>query len=120
MPTKSPETTMMMSESTPLKYTSRMTSRKRSKLVPDEAITRKKKRAMTPMRQMPSITLWPSRARGWRTRLSIAPLRETHVRGIRPRGIVEGNRAVGLAMDELAHERVGRGTDLLGRSLAHD
>ena len=46
MPTNSPDTMMMMSESTPVKYTSRITRRKRPKLVPEEASTSAKKRAI--------------------------------------------------------------------------
>src|SRR3954463_6497481 len=104
MPTKRPDTMMMMSESTPLKYTSRITSRKRLKLVPDEATTRPKKRAMVPTRQTPLITLWPSRARGFRTS-SMAGSHEAHVVRIRRGRVVEGHRPVGFAVHELLHVR---------------
>src|ERR1700682_3464595 len=114
MPTKRPETMMMMSESTPLKYTSRITRRKRWKLVPEEASTSPKKRAMEPSRQMPFTTLRPRGASALRRRSSTrAPHRESHVLAVRLGGIVEGNRAVDLTVHELAHIRQARAGNLL-------
>src|SRR5690348_5110025 len=122
MPTKSPLTMMMMSDSTPVKYTSRITRRKRLKLVPDEDSTSPKKRAITPMRQMPSMKLAPRRSSGRRTRSSTgaSPGGEAHVGGVGARGIVERHRPLGLAVHELPDERVRGFADLRGRALAHD
>ena len=113
MPTKRPDTTMMMSESTPLKYTSRITRRKRRKLVPEEARTTKKNRAIEPARQTFSMKLWPTRTRVRRTRSSMgrlrARLREPHVLVIGGRRIVERHRAVDLPVHELVHHGQLRG-----------
>src|ERR1700752_962683 len=119
MPTKSPETMVITSESTPLKYTSRITRRKRAKLVAEAAITRQKKRAMVPTRQMPSMKLWPRRASGRRTS-SMGVRLQPHVGRVGSRGIVDRHRAVGLAAHELAHVRERGAADLPGRALAHD
>ncbi len=116
MPMNSPDTMMMMSESTPLKYTSRITRRKREKLVPDEASTRPKKRAMEPRRQMPLITFLPRRERGFLTSSTGGPRGKAHVHFVALRGIVERHGTVGLAVHELAHVRQLRAADLLGGS----
>src|SRR5258706_13562588 len=119
MPTNSPETMMMMSESTPLKYTSLITRRKRLKLVPEEASTSHRKRAMVPARQTPSITLWPRRPSG-RRRSSTRASRKAHVRRVRRRGVVERHPPVGLAVHELLHVLQLAPADLVGRALADD
>src|SRR5690348_2688779 len=121
MPTKSPETMMITSESTPLKYTSRITSRKRWKLGPDEAMSRAKKRATVPVRQMPSITRWPRLATGRRRRSSTGgPSVQADILGIRSRRVVEGNRPLQLALHELPHIRKLGAAHLVRRPVAHD
>src|SRR5437868_1829325 len=122
MPMNSPDTMMMMSDSTPVKYTSRITRRKRLRLVPEEATTSAKKRVITPTRQMPSMKLAPRRSSGRRTRSSTrgSPRGEPHVGLVRTRGVVERHGALGLAVHELPDERVRGFADLVGRALAHD
>src|SRR6476659_3072079 len=119
MPTNRPETMMMMSESTPLKYTSLITRRKRLKLVPEEASTSHRKRAMVPARQTPSITLWPRRPSGRRISSTRAS-RQSHVLRVRRRGVVERHRPVGLAVHELLNVRQLALADLVGRAFADD
>ena len=53
MPTNSPDTRMMMSESTPVKYSSRMVKPKRRNAVPECSSIARKKRLAKPMRQTP-------------------------------------------------------------------
>ena len=53
MPTNRPDTRMMMSDSTPVKYISRMVSPNRRKAVPECISTAKKKRVANPMRHTP-------------------------------------------------------------------
>src|SRR6186713_8379 len=120
MPMNRPDTMMITSDRTPVKYTSRITRRKRLKLVPEDASTRPKKRAITPARQMPSITFAPSRASGRLTRSSIgAPRREADVHRVGPGCVMERDGAVGLAVHELAHERILRDANL-GRGSRRD
>src|SRR4030065_2231426 len=99
MPTNSPDTRMMMSESTPVKYISRMVSPKRRNAVPDCHSTATKKRTAKPMRQTACTVRFP--------RFSIDRLStlfsQSQVVGIGRRRLVERNRAVGLAMHELVH-----------------
>src|SRR5258705_7333643 len=118
MPTKSPETMMIMSDRTPVKYTSRITSRKRLKLVPEEASTRPKKRAIEPARHTPFTKLFPSRMSGLRT--SSMRASEAHILRVGRGRVVERDRPVALAVDELAYVRMLRGSHLVRRALAQD
>src|SRR5512139_1476876 len=121
MPTNRPDTTMMMSESTPEKYTSRITSLNRRTLVPEAARSTKKKRAIEPTRQTFSMKLWPTRTRVWRVRSSMGRLlprgRQPDVLAVSGRRVMERHRAVDVPVDELVHHgQLGR-ADLPGRAL---
>src|ERR1700687_4676970 len=114
---------MMMSERTPLKYTSRLTSRKRWKLGPEEASTSAKKRAIKPTRHTPLMKLPPSVMRGLRRRLSTpASARggggQPHVLPIGRRRVMKRQRTVDLAVDKLSHVRQIGAAHLLRGSFA--
>src|ERR1051325_4321421 len=97
-----------------------MTSRKRERLVPDEASTSAKNRVIEPTRQMPLMTLRPSRAMGRAISTIGGPLREADVDVVRTRGIVERHGTFGFPVDELLHERRRGLADLVGGAFAHD
>src|SRR5574340_1177029 len=107
---------MMMSDSTPLKYISRMVRPKRRNAVPECSSITRKKRAAKPMRPTLWIVLLP--------RFSIVCLStqpsEPQVVRIGRRRIVERHRAVRLAMHELVHVGQPRGADFLSRTLGDD
>src|SRR6185295_3994930 len=105
-----------------------MTRRKRAKLVPEDARTSVKKRVIAPTRQMPLMKLRPRRPRPPRTSTIDRPPRfrgrsargEAHVHGVWPRRVMEGHGTVAVAQHELAHQRLLRRPDLVGRAGAHD
>ena len=68
-----------------MKYTSRITSRKRRKLVPEAMSTTKKKRAIEPTRQTFSMKLWPTRDEGAARALKHGPPPPARAPARRPR-----------------------------------
>src|SRR5574340_1621569 len=107
---------MMMSDSTPLKYISRMVRPKRRNAVPECSSITRKKRAAKPMRPTLCIVLLP--------RFSIVCLStqssEPQVVRIGWRRIMERYRAVSLTMHELVHVGQPGRTDLGSRPLGDD
>src|SRR5512138_2256575 len=116
MPTNRPDTRMMMSESTPLKYISRMVRPKRRNAVPECSSVARKKRAAKPMRQIPWIVPCP---RFSIDRLSMRAL-QSEVLAVGRRRVVERDGAVGLAVHELVNVRQAGCADLVRRALGDD
>src|SRR5512143_3502803 len=116
MPTNRPDTRMMMSESTPVKYISRMVNPKRRNAVPECSSIATKKRAAKPIRQTPWIVRFP--------RFSIACLStlrsQLKVVDVGRRRIMERHRPVGFSVHELVHGRRPGGADFVSGALGHD
>src|SRR5512139_2809496 len=116
MPTNRPDTRMMISDSTPVKYISRMVRPKRRNAVPECSSITPKKRAAKPMRHTLCIVLLP--------RFSIVCLStessQPQVVHVGRRRIMERHRAVGLAVHELVHVRQPGRADLGGGALGDD
>src|SRR5512139_2556460 len=116
MPTNRPDTRMMISDSTPVKYISRMVRPKRRNAVPECSSITPKKRAAKPIRHTVCIVLLP--------RVSIVCLstessqpQVVHVG--RPR-IMKRHRNAGLPVKELVHVRQPTRADLSGDALGPD
>src|SRR5678815_1597326 len=117
MPTNSPEIRMMIIDSTPVKYSSRMISRTRRKLVPELSRVNAKKRDALPRRSRLSVTWWPM----LRTLMMEVRLNKLELFAEIFARVLIGDRPVGLAPHKLVHERIFRGAHFGRRAVRnHD
>src|SRR5437899_12048893 len=79
-----------------------------------------RKRLANPSRLMEPVTAPPRRRRMCATPFRTSLDMSEKLRAIWTRWIVERHRAIGCAIDELAHERVGRCPHRIGRALRDD
>src|ERR1017187_7461065 len=92
---------------------------KRRRAVPECINIATKKRLANPKRQMRSLTFLPRPRRMPRRLSTTARLRE-NLLAVGRRGVLESDRSVPLAPDELMHIRRLRSPDIFGRTLGDD